>query len=275
MQLVTGKVAIVTGSGRGIGRATAELLAAHGARVVVNDLKEDVAEEAASAIRAKGGEVLVAAGSITDPKFPDRLAKAAVDKFGGLDIIVNNAGYTHDGVIHKMSDEQWATMLDVHLTGPFRLLRAASLYWRDWAKAEIAEGKQVMRKVINVSSTSGVAGNAGQVNYSAGKMGIVGVTKTLAREWGRLNVNVNAVAYGFIETRLTAAKEAAQGKAEVDGQQVDLGIPEEMRKQAKRMIPLGRSGTPEEAAGPVVFLASPLADYVTGHVVLVTGGSYM
>ena len=275
MQLVPGKVAIVTGSGRGIGRATAELLAEHGARVVVNDLKEDVAEEAAAAIRAKGGEVLVAAGSITDPKFPDRLAKAAVDKFGGLDIIVNNAGYTNDGVIHKMSDEQWATMLDVHLTGPFRLLRAASMYWRDWAKAEIADGKQIMRKVINVSSTSGVAGNAGQVNYSAGKMGIVGVTKTLAKEWGRLNVNVNAVAYGFIETRLTAAKEVAQGKAEVDGQQVDLGIPEEMRKAAKRMIPLGRSGTPEEAAGPVVFLASPLADYVTGHVVLVTGGSYM
>jgi 3-oxoacyl-[acyl-carrier protein] reductase len=275
MKLVAGKVAIVTGSGRGIGRATAELLAEHGARVVVNDLKEEVAEEAAAAIRAKGGEVLVAAGSITDPKFPDRMAKAAVDKFGGLDIIVNNAGYTNDGVIHKMSDEQWATMLDVHLTGPFRLLRAASMYWRDWAKAEIADGKQVMRKVINVSSTSGVAGNAGQVNYSAGKMGIVGVTKTLAKEWGRLNVNVNAVAYGFIETRLTAAKEVAQGKAEVDGQQVDLGIPEEMRKAAKRMIPLGRSGTPEEAAGPVLFLASPLADYVTGHVVLVTGGSYM
>ena len=165
-------------------------------------------------------------------------------------------------------------MLDVHLTGPFRILRAASLYWREWAKAEIADGKQVMRKVINVSSTSGVAGNAGQVNYSAGKMGIVGVTKTLAREWGRLNVNVNAVAYGFIETRLTAAKDAA-AKEEVDGQKVEIGIPEEIRKRAKAMIPLGRAGTPEEAAGPVLFLASPLADYVTGHVVLVTGGSYM
>lgn len=274
MQLVAGRVAIVTGSGRGIGRATAELLAAHGARVVVNDLNADVAEEAAAAIRQHGGEALVVAGSITDPKFPDRLAKATVDKFGALDVIVNNAGYTHDGVIHKMSDDQWTAMLDVHLTGPFRLLRAASLYWREWAKAEIADGKQIMRKVINVSSTSGVAGNAGQVNYAAGKMGIVGVTKTLAKEWGRLNINVNAVAYGFIETRLTAAKEPAS-KAEVDGQTVELGIPEEMRKAAKRMIPLGRAGTPEEAAGPVLFLASPLADYVTGHVVLVTGGSYM
>jgi len=274
MKLVEGKVAIVTGSGRGIGRAVAELFAAHGARVVVNDLKAEVAEEAASAIRGRGGDVHVVAGSITDPKFPDRLVKEAVDRFGALDVIVNNAGYTHDGVIHKMSDEQWYAMIDVHLTGPFRLLRAASLYWREWAKAEIADGKQVMRKVVNVSSTSGVAGNAGQVNYSAGKMGIVGVTKTLAREWGRVNVNVNAVAYGFIETRLTAATDQSV-KSDVDGQLVEMGIPEDMRKRAKAMIPLGRSGTPEEAAGPVLFLASPLADYVTGHVVLVTGGSYM
>src|SRR5690242_1323831 len=144
MKLVEGKVAIVTGSGRGIGRAVAELLAANGARVVVNDLQESVGEEAASAIKAAGGEALVVGGSITDPKFPDKLVKSTVDRFGRLDIIVNNAGYTHDGVIHKMSDEQWYAMIDVHLTGPFRLLRAASMYWRDWAKAEAAEGKAVM-----------------------------------------------------------------------------------------------------------------------------------
>lgn len=274
MKLVEGKVAIITGSGRGIGRATAEVFARHGARVIVNDLDADVAEEAAVAIRAGGAEAHAVAGSITDPAFPDRLVKTAVDRCGTVDVVVNNAGYTHDGVIHKMSDEQWYAMIDVHLTGPFRLLRAVSLYWRDWAKAEIADGKQIMRKVVNVSSTSGVAGNAGQVNYAAGKMGIVGVTKTLAKEWGRLNVNVNAVAYGFIETRLTAAKDAS-AKQEVDGQVVEMGIPEKMRQAARSVIPLGRAGTPEEAAGPVLFLASPLADYVTGHVVLVTGGSYM
>ena len=274
MKLIEEKVAVVTGAGRGIGRAVAELLATHGARVVVNDLVEDVAEEAASAIRAAGGEVLVVAGSVTDPAFPDRLVKTTVERFSALDIIVNNAGYTHDGVIHKMSDAQWYAMIDVHLTGPFRILRAASLYWRDWAKAESEAGKRVMRKVVNVSSTSGVAGNAGQVNYAAGKMGIVGVTKTLAREWGRLNINVNAVAYGFIETRLTAAKDRSV-KEEVDGQLVELGIPEDIRRRAQAMIPLGRAGSPEEAAGPVLFLASPLADYVTGHIVLVTGGSYM
>jgi 3-oxoacyl-[acyl-carrier protein] reductase len=274
MKLIEGKVAIVTGAGRGIGRAVAELLAQHGGRVVVNDLSADVAEEAAEAIRKTGAEAVAVAGSVTDPQFPNALIKSTVDRFKALDIIVNNAGYTYDGVIHKMDDEQWYAMIDCHLTGPFRILRAASLYWRDWAKQEQAAGQRVVRRVVNTSSTSGVAGNAGQVNYSAGKMGIVGVTKTLAKEWGRLNIHVNAVAYGFIETRLTAAKDKAQ-KADVDGHTVDMGIPEQMRQMAMQMIPLGRAGTPEEAAGPVLFLASPLADYVTGHVVLVTGGSYM
>ena len=267
MKLVEGKVAIVTGSGRGIGRAVAELFAAHGARVVVNDLQEGVAEEAAAAIRANGGEALVVAGSITDPKFPDRLVKTTVDRFKTLDVIVNNAGYTHDGVIHKMSDEQWYAMIDVHATGPFRLLRAAGHHFRQMAK----EGRSAhTRKVVNVSSVSGLFGEATQFSYSAAKSALVGMTRSLAKDWGRYNVTVNC----FIETRLTAAKDQ-HVKEEVDGQLVELGIPEENRKRAKAMIPLGRSGSPEEAAGPVLFLASPLADYVTGHVVLVTGGSYM
>jgi len=274
MKLVENKVAVVTGSGRGIGRAIAELFGRHGARVVINDLDQKVAEEAADAVCKAGGDATCCVGSVTDPDFPDRLVKTAVDRFKGLDIIVNNAGYTWDGVIHKMSDEQWYAMIDCHLTGPFRILRAASLYWRDWAKRESDAGQLVMRRVVNTSSTSGVAGNAGQVNYAAGKMGIVGVTKSLAKEWGRFNVTVNAVAYGFIETRLTAAKDQTQ-KAEVDGHTVDLGIPDEMRRRAIATIPLGRPGTPEQAAGPVLFLSSPLADYVTGCVVLVTGGSYV
>ncbi len=274
MGLMEGKTAIITGSGRGIGRAVAELMSEHGANIVVNDLDAAVADEAVSAIRAAGGRAEAAVGSVTDAKFPRRLLSTAVDAFGGFDVIVNNAGYTWDGVIHKMSDEQWQAMIECHLTAPFRILREASLIWRGLAKSEAESGGARVRKVVNVSSTSGVAGNAGQVNYAAGKLGIVGVTKSLAKEWGRLNINVNAVAYGFIETRLTAAKQPG-AKAEVDGNDVQLGIPDAMREAAIRNIPLGRSGTPRDAAGPVLFLASPLADYVTGNVVLVTGGSYM
>jgi 3-oxoacyl-[acyl-carrier protein] reductase len=234
----------------------------------------EVAEGTASEINEAGGRAVVCAGSVTDPQFPDRLVKTAVEAFGGIDILVNNAGYTWDGVIQNMTDEQWYAMIDVHLTAPFRIIRAATPYMREVAKKEIGEGRRVHRKIVNVSSTSGVAGNPGQVNYSAGKMGIVGVTKTMAKEWGRFNINVNAVAYGFIETRLTQAKEK-QEKITVEGKEVELGIPEAMRQMAANFIPLGRAGTPDEAAGPVLFLASPLSDYMTGAVLLVTGGSYV
>jgi 3-oxoacyl-[acyl-carrier protein] reductase len=273
-RLLVGKSAIITGSGRGIGRSIAKLFAEHGASVVINDIDREVAETAAKEINDASGRAVVCAGSVTDPEFPDKLVKTAAENFGRLDIIVNNAGYTWDAVIQNMTDEQWYAMLDVHLTAPFRIIRAATPYMREAAKQEIAEGRRVQRKIINVSSTSGVAGNAGQVNYSAGKMGIVGVTKTMAKEWGRFNINVNAVAYGFIETRLTQAKER-QEKIQVEGKEVELGIPEAMRQMAKSFIPLGRPGSADEAAGPVLFLASPLADYVTGHVLLVTGGSYL
>ena len=273
-RLLVGKSAIVTGSGRGIGKAIAHLFAQHGASVVINDIDADVAEATAKEITEAGGIAVVCAGSVTDVEFPDRVVKTAAESFGGIDILVNNAGYTWDAVIQNMSDEQWYAMIDVHLTAPFRIIRAATPYMREVAKKEIEEGKQVHRKIINISSTSGVAGNAGQVNYSAGKMGIVGVTKTMAKEWGRFNINVNAVAYGFIETRLTQAKEK-QEVIEREGKQVALGIPEAMRQMSARFIPLGRAGTPEEAAGPVLFLASPLSDYVTGHCVLVTGGAYV
>jgi 3-oxoacyl-[acyl-carrier protein] reductase len=272
MQLLQNKSAIVTGSGRGIGRAVAELFAAHGAQVVVNDLDEGPAQEAADALRAKGAEVAVCAGSVTDPELPGKLVQTALDAFGSIDIIVNNAGYTWDGVIHKMSDEQFDAMLDVHLKAPFRIVRAASDYLRGEAKKAMDAGQTPpCRKIVSVSSTSGVAGNAGQINYAAGKMGVVGMTKTIAKEWGRYNVCCNAVAYGFIETRLTQAKE--KGDATSSG--IALGIPQAQRDAAVHFIPLGRTGTPEDAAGPVLFLASPLSDFVTGAVVLVTGGMVM
>lgn len=273
-RLLQGKSAIITGSGRGIGRSIAKLFADHGAAVVINDIDADVAEATAAEVNGAGGKAVACAGSVTDPEFPDRLVKMCADSFGGIDIIVNNAGYTWDSVVQNMTDEQWYAMIDVHLTAPFRIIRAATPYMREIAKQEIAEGRRIHRKIINVSSTSGVAGNPGQINYSAGKMGIVGVTKTMAKEWGRFNINVNAVAYGFIDTRLTQAKEKHE-TIERAGKQVELGIPDQMRQMAAQFIPLGRAGTPEEAAGPVLFLASPLSDYVTGALLLVTGGSYV
>ncbi|HMG34332.1 MAG TPA: SDR family oxidoreductase [Blastocatellia bacterium] len=274
-RLLVGKAAIVTGSGRGIGKSIAMLFADHGASVVVNDIDEDVARATAAEIVEAGGKAVTCAGSVTDPEFPDRLVKTCAGSFGGIDVLVNNAGYTWDAVIQNMTDEQWYAIIDVHLTAPFRIIRAATPYMREVAKQEMADGKRVHRKIINVSSTSGVAGNPGQVNYSAGKMGIVGVTKTMAKEWGRFNINVNAVAYGFIETRLTQSKEKQHVTIERHGKQVELGIPDQMRQMAPQFIPLGRSGTPDEAAGPVLFLASPLSDYVSGAVILVTGGSYV
>ena len=272
MGMIDGKVAILTGSGRGIGAATAKMFAAEGASVVVSDLDPAPAEETAASIRAAGGKAVVVAGDVTDPAFPAQLIKATLDSFGGIDIIVNNAGYTWDAVIQNMTDKQWYAMLDVHTTAPFRILREASQFIREAAKKEqAANGRANPRKVINVTSVSGVYGNAGQVNYSSAKAGVTGLTKTLAKEWGRYNVQVNCVCYGFIETRLTAPKESAE-KVVREGEEVQLGVPDQMRQMAPLLIPLGRPGTPEEAAGPVLFLASPLSNYVSGIVLEVTGG---
>jgi 3-oxoacyl-[acyl-carrier protein] reductase len=268
--VLDGKAAIVTGSARGIGRATAELLAEQGARVLINDLDGDVAEQAASEI---SGDTAVFGGDLTQPGVPDQLVQKAVDEFGRLDIIVNNAGYTWDGVAHKMTDEQFQAMLEIHTVVPFRIIRAAAPHLRDPAKKEREEGQEVFRKIVNVSSVSGTMGNAGQVNYSAAKAGVVGLTKTLAKEWGQFKVNVNAVAFGFVETRLTASKEEG-GKIEMEGREIQLGIPEQMRAMAAMMIPLGRPASPEEAAGPVFFLCSPWANYVHGQVLNVTGGQF-
>jgi 3-oxoacyl-[acyl-carrier protein] reductase len=270
MGVLDGKAAIVTGSARGIGRATAELLAEQGARVLINDLDADVAEQAATEI---SGETTVFGGDLTKEGVPDQLIQKAVDEFGQIDIIVNNAGYTRDGVAHKMTDDQFQAMLDIHTVAPFRVLRAAAPHLREPAKKEKEEGREVFRKIVNISSISGTMGNAGQVNYSAGKAAVVGLTKTLAKEWGQFKINVNAVAFGFVETRLTAAKESGNVMTK-DGEEIQLGIPEQMRQMAAMIIPIGRPATPEEAAGPVFFLCSPWADYVHGQVLNVTGGQF-
>jgi 3-oxoacyl-[acyl-carrier protein] reductase len=270
MGLLDGKSAIITGSARGIGRATAELFTREGAKVLINDLDADVAEQAAGEIE---GETAVFAADLTEPGVPDKLVEAAQEAFGTIDIVVNNAGYTWDGVIHRMTDEQFQAMLDIHTIVPFRVLRALAPAWREAAKLEMAEGKEYFRKVINITSVSGTMGNAGQANYSSAKAGVTGLTKTLAKEWGQFKINVNAVAFGFVETRLTQAKEAGE-KIEVHGEQVELGIPEQMRAMAQMVIPLGRAAQPEEAAGGVLFLASPLSNYVHGQVINVTGGSF-
>ncbi|HEX8646483.1 MAG TPA: SDR family oxidoreductase [Thermoleophilaceae bacterium] len=270
MGVLDGKSAIVTGSARGIGRATAELLAEQGAQVLINDLDGDVAEQAAGEI---DGETTVFAGDLTADGVPDQLVQKAVDEFGKIDIIVNNAGYTRDGPIHKMTDDQFRAMLDIHNVVPFKVLRAAAPHLREPAKKEREEGREVFRKVVNISSVSGTMGNAGQVNYSSGKSGVVGLTKTLAKEWGQFKINVNAVAFGFVETRLTAAKEEA-GTFQKEGQEIQLGIPEQLRQMAAMIIPLGRPATPEEAAGGVFFLCSPWSNYVHGQVLNVTGGQF-
>jgi 3-oxoacyl-[acyl-carrier protein] reductase len=270
MGVLDDKVAIVTGSARGIGRATAELLSAHGAKVVINDLDADVAQQTASEI---AGETAVFGGDLTKGDAPEQLVRTAVDAWGRLDIIVNNAGYTIDAPVHKIDDDMWHRMLDIHLTVPFRVVRAAAPHLREPAKQEREEGREVFRKIVNVSSTSGVFGNAGQANYAAGKAGVQGLTRTLAKEWGQFKVNCNAVAFGYIETRLTASKDESN-KMVVDGKEVQLGIPDQLRQMAQMLIPLGRAGTPEEAAGGIFFLCSPWSNYVHGQTLLVTGGQF-
>ena len=270
MGVLDGKVAIVTGSARGIGRATAELLSEQGASVLINDLDGDVAEQTASEI---SGETAVYAGDLTAEGACDALVQTAIDSWGKIDIIVNNAGYTIDAPIHKMSDDAFQRMLDIHTIVPFRVIRAAAPHLREPAKKEREEGTEVFRKIVNVSSISGTMGNAGQANYSAGKNAVVGLTKTLAKEWGQFKINVNAVAFGWIETRLTASK-VDSNQMEIDGQKVQLGIPDQMRGMASMLIPLGRTGTPEEAAGGVFFLCSPWSNFVHGQVLNITGGQF-
>jgi 3-oxoacyl-[acyl-carrier protein] reductase len=270
MAILEDKVAIVTGSARGIGRATAELLSEQGAKVLINDIDGDVAEQAASEI---SGETLVFSGDLTKEGVPDQLVQKVIEEWGKVDILVNNAGYTLDAPIHKMSDEWFQKMIDIHSVVPFRMCRAVAPHMREPAKKEREDGVEVFRKIVNVSSISGTMGNAGQANYSSGKSAVVGLTKSLAKEWGQFKINVNAVAFGFIETRLTAPKNE-QNVADIGGQKVQLGIPEQMIALGPALIPLGRPGKPYEAAGGVFLLCTPWANFITGQVLNITGGQF-
>ena len=268
-----GRAALVTGSGRGIGRALAFRLAEAGAAVCINDLDPDVAEETRRQVEAAGGKAIAVAGDLTLPELPDRLVQSTVQAFGSIDIIVNNAGYTWDTVIQKMTDEQFQAMLDIHLLAPFRVLRAASGWLRETAKKEIAEGRRVMRKVVNITSIAGTDGNAGQAGYSSAKAGVTGLTKTMAKEWGRYNVNVNCVGFGLIETRLVQPWTGpGSSSIEIKGHQIPVGVPPKMLENIAASCPLGRLGTPEEAANAVFFFCSPLSDYVTAEVLICGGG---
>ena len=272
--LLSGKVAIVTGSGRGVGLATARLLASHGARVVVNDLDADVAKAAVADIRAHGGEAISVPGNVTETGFVESLIETALASWSGIDIIVNNAGYIWNGAMHNHSDEQFEAMLDVHVMAPFRILRAFSGWMRVQAKQEIAEtGKARCRKIVNISSVSGTAGSATQIGYSAAKSAVLGMTKTLAKEWGRYNVTVNCVAFGHIDTRLTQAYAEDPPTIEVEGRDHKVGLSERQIDSITAMTPLGRAGQPEDAAGAIFLFCIPQSDFITGEVLTCSGGT--
>ena len=273
MGKLEGKTAIVSGSGRGIGRSIALKLASEGANVVVNDLDTEPAAAVVEEITKAGGKAVICAGNVTAPDFAERFVGTATSEFGGLDIVINNAGYTWDTVIQKMGDDQWDAILDVHLKAPFQILRAAQSVISKAAKVEKDAGLRVNRKVVNISSIAGLYGNAGQANYSAAKSGIVGLTRTLSKEWGRYNVNVNAVAFGFIETRLTEVSADGNSTIDIEGREIKVGVNPHLLEAMKAMIPLGRPGTPDEAAGSVAMFTYPESDYVSGQI-LVTGGGY-
>jgi 3-oxoacyl-[acyl-carrier protein] reductase len=276
MGKLDGKVAIVTGSGRGIGAEIAIKLAADGAAVVVNDLDEQPAKETVAAIEHAGGAAVACPGNVMDAGFAAHFTQTAVDRFGGLDIIVNNAGYTWDSVIQKMTDEQWDAVIDVHLKAPFRILRAAQPIISGLVKRAAAGGEPIAcRKVVNISSIAGLGGNAGQANYAAAKAGITGLTKTLAKEWGRYNVTVNTVAFGLIKTRLTQAAADGQASIDIQGREIKVGVNPNLLATMEQLIPLGRAGTTAEAAGAVYLLCIPESDYVSAQTLVCGGGFFL
>ncbi|KAJ7259826.1 hypothetical protein C8J57DRAFT_1339245 [Mycena rebaudengoi] len=265
--LLAGEVAIITGAGQGIGRSAALLFAKEGAKVVISDIDEKRLAGVEQEIRAAGGDVLAVSGDVGADDFPKKIVDATVQKYGKINHIVNNAGFTFDKMLHTTPDDTFDIIIKIHIRAPFRLIRQAAPYFR--LKPEQREN----RSIINVSSTSGLHGNVGQANYAAGKAGVIGLTKTIAKEWGPFGVRANTIAFGLIHTRLTAAKEAGT-TIEIEGKKVALGVPGAKPDAPVNpaAIPLQRGGTPDEAAAAMLFLASPLSSYVSGHTLEVTGG---
>ncbi|KAB5539526.1 hypothetical protein GE09DRAFT_1226339 [Coniochaeta sp. 2T2.1] len=269
--LLAGQVAIITGSAQGIGAECARLFANEGCKVVISDIDAAKSKAVADKINATGGsgKAIAVPGDLLKDDYIKELVKKAAEFGGGkINIIVNNAGFTWDAVIHKMTDKQWDTIVALHGTVPFKLIREAAPLFR------VKDGAP--RCIINISSTSGLHGNAGQLNYALAKAGVTGMTKTIAKEWGpAFGVRANTIAFGHIETRLTANKEEG-GFVVVDGQKVELGIPGKQKAAAGPAmyadIPLRRPGTATEAASAVLAVASPLFSYVTGQTISVTGG---
>jgi 3-oxoacyl-[acyl-carrier protein] reductase len=266
-----GKVALITGGGRGIGRETTMQLAKEGAAVVINDIDPEPAQALADEISASGGKAVICPGNITHPDFPKTFIDKATSSFGDIHIIVNNAGFAWDGVIQKLSDDQFDAMIDVHVKAPWRILREASEIIRINAKHERSLGRSVCRKVVNVSSISGTRGNAGQTNYSAAKSAVVGMTRSIAKEWGRYNVTANCIAFGLIDTRLTKATDS-KNEAKIGERLIPMGIPVQNVDSAVSAIPLGRAGSPREAGGAILLMCLPESDYISGQLIEVTGG---
>jgi len=266
---LAGRVALVTGAGRGIGRALVLKLVAEGSRVVANDLDAATLESLRDDVARSGGVCDVLAGDVTAPDFGDRAVAATVERFGDLHIVVNNAGYVWNSRVTSHTDEQWYAMIDVHATGPFRLLRAAGRHFRQAAE----DGRtSPARKVVNVSSVSGLFGEPTQFSYSAAKSALVGMTRSLAKDWGRYNVTVNCVAFGYIDTRLTQTFAGQVPEIEIGDRKMKVGLDAARAEVVRSLIPLGRIGMPEDAAGAIFLFCLPESDFITGEVVCAAGG---
>lgn len=242
-----GKVALVTGAAQGIGKAIALLLAEKGADVVVSDINVEKAQETAREIEEKGRKSMALKVNVADPDEVEQMVETIIEKFSRIDILVNNAGITRDKLLLRMSSEDWDAVLDVNLKGVFNCTKSVIKYM----------SKQRSGKIVNIASVVGLMGNVGQANYAASKAGVIGFTKTVAREFAQRGININAIAPGYIQTPMTEV------------------LPEKVKEELMRLIPMGRLGQPEDVAQAVLFLVSEASNYVTGQVLNVNGGIYM